>query len=383
MSKSYVKLGGGGNLRQAGFTLVELLVVIAIIGILIGLLLPAVQAAREAARRMQCTNNVKQIALATMSYVDANADTLPLAQDCWGAVPGTGTTREYGFRVFLLPYVEQAATYELAMKYMRDGVKFWESGADLKEIRIDGYQCPSDGGVKSLIDGYYPASYVCSYGDYCPKTEEWGWVNGASGRTDYARGALQPKTWTPLASITDGTSNTALVSETVVAVNGATTFKNGQACSRSDVFGAGTGHNSCELSGFNPQACLNLKGDTTSYRSDVTVYQARGKRWGDGQLPFSTFCTILPPNSPNCSVGGVGDDGVSVRILSATSNHSGGVNVGMVDGSVRFISETIDCGNLTGSTIGDNTGLCKRSGKSNFGVWGALGSRDGGETDVN
>ncbi|MBQ7814243.1 MAG: DUF1559 domain-containing protein, partial [Thermoguttaceae bacterium] len=296
--------------------------------------------------------------------------------------PGTGTTREYGFRVFLLPYVEQAATYELAMKYMKDGVKFWESGADLKEIRIDGYQCPSDGGVKSLIDGYYPASYVCSYGDYCPKTESWGWVNGASGRTDYARGALQPKTWTPLASITDGTSNTALVGETVVAVNGAATFKNGLACSRSDVFGAGTDRNSCELSGFNPQACLNLKGDTASYASGVTVYQARGKRWGDGQLPFSAFCTILPPNSPNRSVG-VGDDGVSVRILSATSNHSGGVNVGMVDGSVRFVSETLDCGNPTGSTIGEDAGLCKRSGKSSFGVWGALGSRDGGETDVN
>ena len=54
----------------------------------------------------------------------------------------------------------------------------------------------------------------------------------------------------------------------------------------------------------------------------------------------------------------------------------------MVDGSVRFVSETIDCGNPTGSTIGDVAGLCKRSGKSSFGVWGALGSRDGGETDV-
>jgi len=364
-----------------GFTLVELLVVIAIIGILIGLLLPAVQAAREAARRMQCTNNVKQLGLACMNYADANQDTLPLGIDCRGATPGTGVTLGYGWRMFLLPYVEQSALYEMfKSNYYDKGTAAWSAGAELKEAEVTAYHCPSDGNVKGVADGYAHASYVCSYGDYCVKAEEWGWVNGSSGRTDYSRGALQPKTWTPLASLTDGTSNTALVSEAVVGKNGGRLVKGNYATSRSDVFGAGTGHNTCELSGFNPQACLNLRESGGEFNSSVSVAgNYRGMRWNDCQPLFASFNTILPPNSPTCGAEG-GD--YQATILPASSNHSGGVNVGMVDGSVRFVSETIDCGNLTGSTIGDNTGLCKRSGKSNFGVWGAMGSRDGGETDT-
>ncbi len=379
MSKFNVK--SREDLSRSGFTLVELLVVIAIIGILIGLLLPAVQAAREAARRMQCTNNVKQIGLACMNYADANRDTLPLGQDCYGATPGNGASLSNSWRVLLLPYVEQSALYGLVMsEYYEKGVAAWASGADVKEAQITAYQCPSDGNVKGVSDGYAHANYVCSYGDYCVKAENWGWVNGASGRTDYSRGALQPKTWTPLASITDGTSNTALASEAVVGRNGERRIKGAYATSRTDVFGAGTGHNTCELSGFNPQACMNLKDSSGSFVASVTVAgNYRGLRWNDGQPLFSAFCTILPPNSPTC---GAESGDYQATLLSATSNHAGGVNVGMIDGSVRFVSETVDCGNLSGTTIGDNTGLCKRSGKSSFGVWGAMGSRDGGETET-
>ena len=364
-----------------GFTLVELLVVIAIIGILIGLLLPAVQAAREAARRMQCTNNVKQLGLACMNYADANQDALPLGQDCFGAVPGTGSTLGYGWRMFVLPYVEQTALYELfKSQYYDKGTAAWSAGADVKEAQVSAFQCPSDGNAKGVADGYAHASYVCSYGDYCVKAEDWGWVNGSSGRTDYSRGALQPKTWTQLASLTDGTSNTALVSEAVVGKNGQRKIKGNYATNRSDVFGGGSGHNTCEVAGFNPQACLNLRADGGEFNTSVSIAgNYRGMCWDDCQPLFGSFNTILPPNSPTC---GRESGDYQATILPASSNHSGGVNVGMVDGSVRFVSETVDCGNLTGSTIGDNTGLCKRSDKSNFGVWGALGSRDGGETET-
>ena len=356
--------------RKSGFTLVELLVVIAIIGILIGLLLPAVQAAREAARRMQCTNNIKQLSLATMNYVDANKDTLPLGQDCYGAVPGSGYTHWYGWRVFILPNMEQAQAYQLFQKYYPDYAA-WNCPGDFKEIKISTYQCPSDAASKGLNDGYATSSYVASYGDYCVKAEEWGWVNGASGRTDYSRGALQPKTWTDLSAIIDGTSNTVIYSEACVARSGSSgVIKGCVAVNRNDVFGAGTGHNTCELEGFNPQACINLKGSGNEFISGVATSARRGVRWDDGQPIYSDFCTILPPNSPNCHVS---NDDYTAMLTSAQSYHSGGVNVGMVDGSVRFVSDTVDCGTLS-------YGRCKRSGASNFGVWGAMGSRDGGET---
>ena len=356
--------------RKTGFTLVELLVVIAIIGILIGLLLPAVQAAREAARRMQCTNNLKQLALATMNYVDVNKDTLPLGQDCYGATPNDGKTHWYGWRVFILPSMEQSSVYQMFSEYY-PSYTAWNAPDDFKKVQISTYQCPSDPTAKSVSsDGYGQSSYVCSYGDYCVKAEEWGWVNGSSGRTDYSRGALQPKTWTNLSAITDGTSNTIIYSEALVAPNGTTGIKGGVATNRSDVFGSGTGHNTCELSGFNPQACINLRSSGNEFVSGVSVIAKRGVRWDDGQPIFSAFCTILPPNSPNCHVG---SDDYTAMLTSAQSNHSGGCNVAMVDGSVRFVSDTVDCGNLSYSP-------CKRSGKSNFGVWGAMGSRDGGET---
>ena len=355
--------------NRPGFTLVELLVVIAIIGILIGLLLPAVQAAREAARRMQCTNNLKQLALATMNYVDANRDTLPLGQDCYGATPGTGNTLGYGWRDFILPNMEQASAYQLFLTYYNAGTSAWSAGTDYKGIQINTYQCPSDGNARQIQDNYACSSYHCSYGDYCVKAESWGWVNGSAGRTDYSRGALQPKTWTPLSAIVDGTSNTVIYSEGIVPVINTSPLKGGVAVNRTDVFASGTGHNTCELSGFNPQACINLRGEGNAFASGVSVAAKRGIRWDDCQPIYAAFTTICPPNAPSCHVS---NDDYTAMIVSAQSNHSGGVNCAMVDGSVRFVSDTIDCGNLTAA--------CKRSGKSNFGVWGAMGSRDGGES---
>ncbi|MBR4834368.1 MAG: DUF1559 domain-containing protein, partial [Thermoguttaceae bacterium] len=106
----------------------------------------------------------------------------------------------------------------------------------------------------------------------------------------------------------------------------------------------------------------------TELSQDGTASQWRGQRWADGQVMISGFNTVLAPNSPVCSYGSDSAWGSA----TAQSNHSGGVNAAMLDGSVRFVSETIDCGDSYANAV--------TSGKSPYGVWGAMGSASGGET---
>jgi hypothetical protein len=118
-----------------------------------------------------------------------------------------------------------------------------------------------------------------------------------------------------------------------------------------------------------PITCLNTRSvsDSTFYDTSVgSLYYPKAYSAWYGYLFLNAFHTILPPNSPSCR------DTRNFFLLSATSNHPGGVVTGLSDGSVRFVSETIDCGNL--NLPANNTN------PSNYGVWGALGSKDGGES---
>ncbi len=363
---------------KRGFTLVELLVVIAIIGILIGLLLPAVQAAREAARRMQCTNNLKQIGLAVQNYHDVNS-ALPAARACLGYsgylhnCNDTGKPKgPFGTIVFLMPFMELNPLYTQVIDYTRADyaggqlLHPWAIGDYTPNHKaltstIDAFICPSDGNAKSKsTDGHNSGrlNYMSSRGDSMWNNNRNPEDEGDSRAKNAHRGVFWIGEFPNMSIVTDGTSNTVTFSECCSAA-----ISGGRAIKGNLVSGLGAMYNGNSL----PGPCLATKVGTQLDR-DATAYSWRAQRWLDGQMLVSGFNTVLPPNSPSCSYSGDNVWGVG----SAQSNHSGGVNAALLDGSVRFVSDTINCGDAYATAV--------VNGASPYGVWGAMGSAQGGET---
>ncbi|MDR2168760.1 MAG: DUF1559 domain-containing protein [Planctomycetaceae bacterium] len=355
-----------------GFTLVELLVVIAIIGVLIALLLPAVQAAREAARRSQCANNLKQIGLACLNHENVYKKLPP------GSDTNATANLNYSLFVFILPYMEQEALYSAIESNMHQGS--WLNQAC--RVILKPLRCPSDINynlpIQSLtLNRFNSTSNYCgSTGDYCCyETYNGTWASSAE--SSYSRGAFQPNKYTTLGAIIDGTSNTLLCSERCVGIPN-NSIKGGVPESVSAAFPSNS-YNACENSGFNPSGCATRL-DATGKNFTGTCYGPSGTeddllamgRWYHGADIFTRTNTILPPNSPSCSSS---SSSVHPKLLPPSSYHPGGVNIVRCDGSGGFISETVNAGNLTGGA----NGVSKRSGPSNFGIWGAFGSRDGEE----
>lgn len=352
--------------RVRGFTLVELLVVIAIIGILIALLLPAVQAAREAARRSQCTNNLKQLALAVHNYVDTY-NVFPAKKQGTSQGGCDNCNGQFGSGLMrLLPYIEQQALFDQwSASQNYGGTSFapfgpcpWgpHEGANATAYlpyrqQVNTLLCPSDGNgpTKGALD-YGRNNYVFCVGDtntnaYNGSTNPRGIFGNYGSKITFAL-------------ITDGTSNTLLLSEHLVGTPS-------QMILRGTVHTAGTG---VETS---PATCLNYV-STTDPRvyNTASVTSWIGVKWAHGSTSHVGFNTVLPPNNPSC--GSTNNDDSSGGPFPPTSNHPGGVNCAMADASVRFISETINAGNTAAAPA--------TSGPSNYGVWGALGTKEGGET---
>jgi len=378
--------------RSRAFTLVELLVVIAIIGILIALLLPAVQAAREAARRMQCSNQLKQFSLALHNYHDAYKS-FP-AGNTLIVYSGVTPPREwggYGPLFVLMPFYEQAQTWE-------EGTSGAEAGLDPESTRLLWGRmftilgCPSDTNFYAT-DGRN--SFVYSVGDWADTNQSP--TEGASShnsRGPFVRAphyqndtAIWPSAWgrtlgggkwRTLASLADGTSNTIVFSERATSVP-----RNN--IRGAYVLGAGGDPNGVPNNtlagtsggpGIFPNKCLGYKQGEGYKTGAGTVYTGDhfGTRWADGRAP-ATFSTCLPPNSPSCwGAGGI--TYASRSMNSASSYHTGGVNVSIGDGSVQFVSNTVNW--ATGTM--DDTVACVTGGISPFGVWGAMGSINGGES---
>jgi len=352
---------------RRGFTLIELLVVIAIIAVLIALLLPAVQAAREAARRAQCTNNLKQIGLAMHNYESAQ-QSFP-----WNHISGvrfptisapapTGYAGSplYGFGALalMLPYVEQQTVWNTLN--FNFGMAYGGNATTAPPIdpcqytgitaTIGSFICPSDG--KGLGRNNYMASNGTNY--------DWhsrGSGAGVFGRPDTDTGLVAGTGYQArLSSITDGTSNTIAFAERtrgdgdrnmrtpsdIYTPVSMTSFPNYVLQIPAD---------QAYLTGTAIPACMAA---VTS--APTSTWNYSGYFWASGNYNQSTFNFVLTPNSktPDCSpwagvAGGYG-------FMTPRSYHSGGVQVCMADGSVKFIKDSI-----------------------NLMTWYALGTRAGGE----
>ncbi len=352
-----------------GFTLIELLVVIAIIAVLIALLLPAVQAAREAARRSQCTNNLKQLGLAVHNYV-SSYNTFPaysIFLGPAGACPtqncGNGWGWDASWAVSLLPYIEQGPLYN------SNNFSISEDSAVNTTVSyntLTSLVCPSDS-VKVPPDfPWAPTNYRSNWG--IPGVIRlWAGMiepNWTSNPSQWW-GADSNLAYFGMEAVTDGSSNTALFSEKLMGFpssNQTITVSAQQYALRTAFTFTGdwtqynTGNVTLALSYLS--VCNSLPGTTVSNPDS---------NWGNGfswalSNPWNYLLNGYnhnnTPNKLTCLYTGDqgGEWGGVVGIITATSNHPGGVNVGFADGSVKFIKNSI-----------------------NYQTWWAVGSRNQGE----
>ena len=356
------------NRRRLGFTLIELLVVIAIIAVLIALLLPAVQAAREAARRAQCVNNLKQIGLAMHNYVSANTALPPISvDDPWNGNPRQNISQ----RGRLLPFLEQQAAYNSINWNFGARWNFGTSGLNdngsidgaaggaysmvqftVLCMQISTFLCPSDpnpgasgtfnfaggGGTKVVGSSNYPANLGLNRRLNGGLNKTWA-MNGPNYLATNWDGALRPSV--TLSNFTDGTSNTVIYSEWVK--------------------GPATG-----LPGKNSLGMIYNGPNSDAYPTDLQVYQAlqsfptnsstqmsswKGEWWLAVENGVYSHTNL--PNRPafnymdvygcpgSCAFGNEYQR-ASVTLLNASSNHSGGVNMLFMDGSVKFVKSSVN-----------------------------------------
>jgi prepilin-type N-terminal cleavage/methylation domain-containing protein/prepilin-type processing-associated H-X9-DG protein len=315
--------------RRPGFTLIELLVVIAIIAVLIALLLPAVQAAREAARRAQCVNNLKQLGLAMQNYHDVNVAFPPTAM----SVPNAATQNDFSMKARLTPFLEQSAAFNsLNMSYASTTAYNWT----VRTIQLNVLLCPSDMDVPcgtTALNGVSGQIGHTSYGNNIGTIYN---ING--GVLDgpaYLMGQTAYGGTVTIAMITDGTSNTAIFSEWIQGMN--KTPGDG----KHQIYVAST-----PFSSTTPTPLLTLR---ASCQSSSTWYPAganppddrKGEEWlNQNCSEGGCYSHIMTPNQKGCFHQGQGEHTI-YTIVGAQSNHAGGVNVAMLDGSVRFVKDSV------------------------------------------
>jgi prepilin-type N-terminal cleavage/methylation domain-containing protein/prepilin-type processing-associated H-X9-DG protein len=301
---------------RAGFTLIELLVVIAVIGVLVALLLPAVQKVREAANRLKCQNNLKQLGLGLHHYHTAVGHFPPGNTDLIGLDPGNESDRRNWAVTALLPYIEQQAVYQGVEAYLSNGAPYIVY-CPLNKTIMPIFLCPSDpAGPKILTGGPGSTNQQGLHGNYaaCAGSTAFNSASGADGGDDL-NGLFYAFSSTRLSDVTDGTSNTLMLSELIVS-------------------------------------------------PDLTTHDVRGRLFNPAKQGGILFSTLYPPNTSVAdrlqwcqSIPPAPCQPTYAEInLSARSYHASGVNVLFADGSGRFVVN----------------GIARPT-------WTALGTRAGGE----
>jgi prepilin-type N-terminal cleavage/methylation domain-containing protein/prepilin-type processing-associated H-X9-DG protein len=323
-------------IRRA-FTLIELLVVVSVIGVLIAILLPAVQAARAAARKMQCANNLKQIALAAHNFHDVN-QVFP---------PGSSLApRNASALVFLLPFMEQGnlyAQFDPTGDASDSPVNSTARGHD-----VPGFLCPSDpstGSYPEPIQSPGQPAGAMGRSNYFANLGSFGWVYDMRGtlvKDPRLAGVFAFGSTTRISGICDGTSNTALFAE---IKRGASPLHDDLDVTLLIPATYGTAKPPSNPSNLSPPAACDKPTRTWNYT---------GLQYQRGIFVTALYTHTVPPNykGRDCLIYFTFDQGH----LASRSYHPGGVNVAMADGSVRFIGERIQ-----------------------LPTWRALGTRSGGE----